>query len=102
VWRAVGEYVRTLTARHPETEEVIVFGSLVRGTPVPGSDVDILLILSDSDRPFSQRIPVFLPTGFPVGVDVFPYTREEIKRMTKAGNPLILGAIRDGRTVFRR
>ena len=102
VRRAVDEYARALSERHPELEEVILFGSLVRGTAVPGSDVDLMLILSGSDRPFRERIPEFLPGNFPVGVDVFPYRRDEIERMKTDGNAFVLAAIREGATVFRR
>jgi predicted nucleotidyltransferase len=100
VWRALDEYVRTLVVRHPEIEQIIVFGSLVTGTPVPGSDVDLLIVLTRSDRRFLDRIPTFLPSGFPVGVDVFPYTREELERMKHEGNHFVLGALRDGRRLF--
>lgn len=96
------EHVRTLVAHHPEVDEVILFGSVVSGTPVPGSDVDLLLILSSSDRSFLDRIPTFLPGRFPVGMDVFPYTRAEIERMRAAGNPLILRALREGQVVYRK
>lgn len=99
---ALGEHVRRLATRHPDVEEVILFGSLVAGTPVPGSDADLLILLSRSDRPFLERIPTFLPAGFPVSVDVFPYTREEIERMAAADNRFILGALREGRLLFRR
>jgi predicted nucleotidyltransferase len=89
VRRALDGHVRALTARHPEITEVVLFGSLVRGTPVPGSDVDL-------------RIPPLLPTGFPTAVDVFPYTRAEIERMKQEGNRFVLGALRDGEVLFRR
>jgi predicted nucleotidyltransferase len=102
VRRAVAEYVHVLAARHAELEEVVLFGSLASGTPVPGSDVDLLLILGSADRPFRERIPLFLPGRFPVGVDVFPYTRSEIERMRREGNPLVLRMLRDGLTIFRR
>ncbi len=102
VERALDEYVRSLVARRPDVEQVILFGSLVAGTPVPGSDVDLLLVLSRSDRRFLDRIPEFLPAGFPVDVDVFPYTREEIERMTAEGNRFVQGVLREGRTLFRR
>lgn len=95
-------HVRELALRHPELEEAILFGSLASGTPVPGSDVDLLLVLEDSDRPFLDRIPLFLPGGFPVGVDVFPYIRSEIERMRADGNPLVCGALHRGVTLFRR
>jgi predicted nucleotidyltransferase len=102
VWRAVEAHARALASRHPEIEEIRIFGSLVSGTPVPGSDVDLLIVLSDSDQLFLDRIPLYLPGAFPCGVDVFPYTRAEVGRMTSEGNGLIRAALRDGLTIFRR
>src|SRR5262249_11113353 len=102
VGRALEEHARSLGGRYPEVEAVILFGSLVTGTPVPGSDADLLILLTRSDRAFHDRSPAFLPSGFPVAVDVFPYTRAEIARMTAEGNRLVLGALRDGRVLFRR
>ena len=102
VQQAVAEYVHVLGARHTELEEVVLFGSMASGIPVPGSDVDLLLILTSSDRPFRERIPLFLPGKFPVGVDVFPYTRAEVERMRQDGNSLISRALREGLTIFRR
>ena len=102
VWRAVRTHARALAVRYPEIEEILVFGSLVRGTAVPGSDVDLLIVLERSDRPFLDRVPAFLPGAFPCGVDVFPYTRAEVDRMRGEGNALIAAALREGRAVFRR
>jgi predicted nucleotidyltransferase len=102
VWRAVEAHARALGARYPEIEEIIVFGSLARGTAVPGSDVDLLIVLERSDRRFLDRISVFLPGPFPCGVDVFPYTRAELEKMQGEGNSLIAAALSEGRTVFRR
>jgi len=102
VEHALDEYVHSLVARRQDVEQVILFGSLAAGIPVPGSDVDLLFILSQSDRSFLDRIPEFLPTGFPVSVDVFPYTQEEIERMTSDGNRFVQSVLRDGRTLFRR
>jgi len=69
VWRAVEAHAGELPARRPEIEEIRVFGSLVKGTAVPGSDVDLLIILSASERPFPERIAEYLPDAFPCGVD---------------------------------
>lgn len=102
VWRAVEAYGRALAARRPEIEEIRVFGSLVAGTSVPGSDVDLLIVLSESEKAFLDRIPAYLPGAFPCPVDVFPYTRAEIARMTSEGNALIAAALGEGRTIFRR
>ena len=62
----------------------------------------LLIVLSASGQPFLGRIPACLPGAFPCGVDVFPYTRAEIARMTSERNSLITVALREGRTVFKR
>jgi predicted nucleotidyltransferase len=100
--RQAAEALAERLGRHPEVEEVILFGSVAWGVPVPGSDVDLLLVLSDSDAPFPERIARYVPTGFPVGVDVFPYTREEIARMRAEGNVLVRDALYRGLSLFRR
>ena len=86
---------RQMKARHPEIEEVLLFGSLARGEAVPGSDADLLVILSSASQSFMERVPRYLPTGLPLGVDVFPYTRDEIKRMLAQGNHFIRQAVKE-------
>ncbi|MBI4483039.1 MAG: nucleotidyltransferase domain-containing protein [Acidobacteria bacterium] len=97
VWEELRVFVSTLRRQHPEIEKVLVFGSLVRGDCVPGSDVDLLLVLRESSVPFLDRIPRYTPSRFPVGVDVFPYTREELERMLSEGNTFIREAMAKGR-----
>ena len=86
---------RQMRAQHSEIEQVLLFGSLVRGEAVPGSDADLLVILSSASQPFMERIPRYLPTGLPLGVDVFPYTRDEIERMLAQGNHFIRQAMKE-------
>ena len=81
--QAVASYVAQLREQHPEIERVIWFGSWVTGLPTPGSDVDLCLILSSSDRSPRDRSPDYLPVGFPVGIDLFAYTRAEFERLQK-------------------
>lgn len=81
ITRCVEAYVARLRKKHPEVKQVIWFGSWVTGLPVAGSDVDLCLILSSSDKPFRERIPDYLPIGFPVGIDLFPYTQAEFERL---------------------
>lgn len=84
--------VRQMKAQRPEIEEVWLFGSLARGDAAPGSDADLLVILSSSAEHFLDRIPRYLLTGLSLGVDVFPYTRAEVEQMLIEGN-LFLGQI---------
>jgi predicted nucleotidyltransferase len=97
VEEALERHVERLLERCPDIEEIVLFGSLVSGTPVPGSDVDLLIILSASAQPFVDRIPMFLPTAFPVGMDVFPYTRDEVERLKDEPNSVVRAALRTGR-----
>jgi len=79
--QAVQSYAARLRAEHPEIERIIWFGSWVNGLPGPGSDVDLCLILFSADKPLRERAADFLPVGFPVGIDLFAYTREEWERL---------------------
>jgi predicted nucleotidyltransferase len=79
--RAVKDHVRALRRKHPEIRRAIWFGSWISGVATPGSDVDLCLILSSSSKPLRDRLPDYLPTGFPVGIDLFPYTEEEFERL---------------------
>lgn len=81
VREAVRTYTSHLRRQHPEIERIIWFGSWVTGSPAPGSDVDLCLILSSSDEPRHERISKYLPLGFPVGVDLFTNTKEELERL---------------------
>jgi predicted nucleotidyltransferase len=100
--KALHELVKDLVESHPELEAVILFGSFARGDSVPASDVDLLLILAQSERPFHERIPKFLPSRFPVGVEVFPYTREEMEGMLREGNFFLKAALEEGVELYRR
>lgn len=94
VRRAMDAYAARLLAAHAEIEDIIVFGSFAEGTWAPGSDLDIFLVLSDSDKPVRDRIPGYLPGAFPVGVDLFPFTRAEMAAQAPA--PLLDAVARSG------
>ena len=101
VGKALDDFVRDLQAR-PEVLQVIAFGSWIRGESVPGSDVDLAIILARSDKRFLDRIPEYTPSHFPVGFDVFPYTQAEIERMRAENHPFLRTVLREGRELFAR
>lgn len=102
VRQALDSYVAALVAEHPEIERVVLFGSMARGGTVPGSDVDLVLVLSGSDQQFLDRVPLYTPDRFPVGIDVFPYTQAEIRSMLSEGNFFVRRALGEGVTLFER
>ena len=95
VRKAVESFASQLRQDHPEVERVIWFGSWVTGLPVPGSDVDIVLIISSSEIPPRDRISQYLPLGFPVGVDLFAFTQAEFEQL-EIISPGLLKAISTG------
>lgn len=89
--------VTELGTARAEVQEVVLFGSAAAGTAVPGSDADVLIIISDSperpiDRPVSYR-PFFDSIG--VGADLFVVTREEMERA-----PAAVQARKTGKTLY--
>jgi predicted nucleotidyltransferase len=97
---ALENLIQGWAQKHPELEQVILFGSYAHGDYFPGSDVDVLLILEKSDRPFLKRIPQFLPTQFPVDIDIFPYTRDEVQRLIKDPQSLVAQACSEGKRMY--
>lgn len=73
---------RQLRRSDSRVRQVVLFGSLVKGDYVPGSDADVLVILETDPRPFMDRIPEFRRwfLNVPIDVEVFPYTQDEMAK----------------------
>ena len=97
-----GVLVKRLARERAEIVRVVLFGSLARGDAVPGSDVDLLVVIAASDRSFLDRMPLYKPTDVPIGVDVFPYTEEELASMLDEGNAFVREALSEGSVLFER
>ncbi|MDO9035060.1 MAG: nucleotidyltransferase domain-containing protein [Methanoregula sp.] len=82
----------------PNVMKIILFGSFAENRAVPGSDVDILIILQSDSRRFIDRIVTFLDTfsDLDIAVDIFPYTVDELD------NPVAEIAMRTGKVLFER
>ncbi len=79
-----------LRQRDPAVVRVCYFGSYARGDYVPGSDLDVLIELAHSAIARRQdRSPQYQPDRFPVGVDIFAYTTDELRQMREAGDAFI-------------
>jgi predicted nucleotidyltransferase len=86
----VREGARRLGSAKPQVLSVSLFGSLAEGRAVPGSDADVLVLLSSSgvrflDRPL-EYLPFFSDCG--IGVDLFCYTLDEAELVPFAKNAL--------------
>ena len=99
VRRAMDAWAAHLLATRPDVEEIVVFGSFAEGRYAPGSDLDVLVVLARAEQPVRDRIGDLLPDAFPVGVDLFPFTRDELRE--RSGSP-VLEAIRRSRWRYLR
>ena len=95
VLRELKEYAAKIKKSRTEVEKVGFFGSYATDTYGPASDVDLLIILRQSDKNFIDRIPEFMQDSLSVGCDCFAYTAEEIEKMQKEGNPWICHILKE-------
>jgi len=95
ILRQLADYTIKVKQSRPDVEKVGLFGSYATDTFGPASDVDLLIILRQSSKRFLGRIPDYLPDNLSVSCDVFPYTSEEIERMTQEGMPWIRHVLKE-------
>lgn len=94
--RRIRDAVEVLTAERPEIESAVLFGSLARGDAVPGSDADLVLVLSECALPWRDRSAHYRLGNVGMPVDLFAYTRSEFDRMRESGNAFIARILQEG------
>jgi predicted nucleotidyltransferase len=98
--KALEGLVEMWVNQHPEIDRIVLFGSYARGDYFPGSDVDVLIIMTESDKPARDRIAAFRPTSFPCDIDIFPYTKNEVERLMKDPHGLVYRALSEGQQLY--
>lgn len=85
IMRRLKESARLLKLENHDVTDVYLFGSLAQGKAVPGSDADVMIVLRKSDKMIIDRVTDFMDsfTDVGIGVDIFPYTEEEVDEFVK-------------------
>lgn len=84
-------------------QKVILFGSYAWGSPGPGSDLDILVILSTPLARKERRRQVSdLLRPRPAPMDIFVYTPEEIQRATQVKGSFVTEILKRGKILYER
>ena len=86
-------------SRWPSIQRMILFGSLVAGTPTPRSDADILIVVETSEHArAADRVPELLRalSPLPCPVDLFVVTTEELGQARHDRDPLTREALENG------
>jgi predicted nucleotidyltransferase len=95
------EMTRRLVAEF-QPEQIILFGSQAWGTPDAGSDVDLLVIVSNSDVSPTQRAirAHGCLGGLRVPVDVLVKTRAEVERFRRVPASLERAILERGEVLY--
>lgn len=83
-------------------EQIILFGSHAYGEPNKDSDIDLLIIVSDSHEPRYRRsrqaYKVLRSIGMPK--DILVMTRAEVDRKAKVTTSLVNQALQEGKFLY--
>ena len=77
VLAAARAWAAGLRRADPTVERVLCIGSYARGDWGVGSDLDVIVVVSDTDLPWPERYAKYYPDGLPVPADVWVYTQAE-------------------------
>ncbi|MEW6540036.1 MAG: nucleotidyltransferase domain-containing protein [Bacillota bacterium] len=80
---AVRRWAKAVAADRRDVVRVGYFGSYARGAWGVGSDLDLVVIVADTDRPFEKRGLEFDTTVLPVPADLLVYKQSEWEAMLK-------------------
>ena len=85
---------------HPE--QIILFGSHAWGTPTPGSDVDVMVIVTESNLSDYQRAVLAhrCLSGLDIAKDVIVRTRAEFDSLRDVRASLEYKIARQGRVLY--
>lgn len=92
----------TRLAAEFQPEEVWLFGSHAWGDPDEGSDVDLLVVVRDSDEPPARRAQRAhrCLRGLGVAKDVLVKTRAELERFRRVPSSLEAEILQRGRKIY--
>ena len=78
---------KSIKMKHCEVIDIRLFGSIATKEETGTSDVDILIILTETDETFFQRILKYKRYfDIEISIDLLVYTNDEIKKMNNEKN----------------
>ncbi|OQY28202.1 MAG: hypothetical protein B6244_07950 [Candidatus Cloacimonetes bacterium 4572_55] len=96
------ENIANLLADELNPERIILFGSYAWGVPAKDSDLDLLVIVPESDlKPTRRAIKAHrCLIGIPVAVDILVRTKAEVERAKTIPSSLIKKIVEKGKIIF--
>lgn len=100
--KQIGRIVRRIASNH-NPEKIILFGSYAYGIPTEDSDLDLLVVVENSEQPRYKRareIRKCLWGIAEVPKDIFVYTQEEIDEWKEVKEAFITTIVKRGRVLY--
>lgn len=83
--QAVRQWAEKVVRNREDVVRIGYFGSYARGDWGVGSDLDVVIVVQSSERPFQRRASEWDATELPVPADVLVYTEAEWQSLTPPG-----------------
>ncbi|MBE9159198.1 nucleotidyltransferase domain-containing protein [Nodosilinea sp. LEGE 06152] len=85
-----------------QPEQIILFGSYAYGEPNEDSDIDLLVIVSQSDEPGYRRARVAYKAlrGLGIPKNILLMTRTEVDRKKNVASSLVCEALHHGQVLY--
>jgi predicted nucleotidyltransferase len=99
---SLAAWAETSAAQHPELLRLGCFGSFARGDWGVGSDLDLVAVVEQSDKPLERRSVDWDLTGLPVPADLLIFTQEEWERLQAEGGRFARTVTREAMWLFSR
>lgn len=86
-----------------DPEQIIMFGSQVRGNAGPDSDVDLLVIKDEVESPRAEAARIYRAlAGLRTPVDVVVMRSDYVQRHRNLVGTIVRPALREGRVLYAR
>ncbi|MDI6769635.1 MAG: nucleotidyltransferase domain-containing protein [Anaerolineales bacterium] len=93
----------TQIVRRSNPERIILFGSQARGDVRASSDIDLLVVLTETNDKRQAAIEIRRALAqFPFAKDVIVTTPEEIARRGNLVGSVLRSALREGKVIYER
>ena len=97
VFLALEHWATALAGADPKVLGVLLYGSLARGDYAPGSDADLIVVVTDSPYPPAERPYHLQPLRLPICYEILVYTEAELSRLQQEGLPFVRRALAEGK-----
>lgn len=105
-WRKVflglEDWAKALAGADPNVLGVLLYGSLARGDYAPGSDADLIVVVTDSSYRPGERAYHLPPLRLPICHEILVYTEGELSRLQQEDLPFVRRALAEGRWLAGR